>query len=221
MRSRSASRARQLSRRSASSAARRADPTMTVPRKRLAQLLAPPFPPLQVFHHRPAHAEDERADLIDVADRAAAQLLDRQQHHLLDQIARRVLVAQMAQPVEPDAWREAAIQLALGRLRPLRAPAPRPRARDRRRSSRRSSAIARQRYQPAAATSTPSLRASGHPVTGSGVAAALTSRMTSPLAISSAAPSPTNVEPCMAASVRGCSAARLASCRFVFSVYGT
>ena len=46
-----------------------------------------------------------------------AQLLDRQQHHLLHQIARRILVAKMAQPVEADAWSEAAIQLGLGRVR--------------------------------------------------------------------------------------------------------
>ena len=87
-----------------------------------AQLLAPPLQPLQVFRHRSAHAEDKRRDLIDIANRSTPQLLDRQEHHLLDEIARRVLVAQMAKPVQPHARGKAPIQLALGRLGSTPAP---------------------------------------------------------------------------------------------------
>ena len=124
----------------------------------------------------------------------------------------------MAKPVQPHAWGKAPIQLALGRLG-----RPRPARRDRACEI----AVARVDDRLHSTLTVLPARACGQsdrgPAGGQTVAAdtPVTCRMTSPLATSAAAPSPTNVEPCMAANMRGRSAARLASCRFVFSVYGT
>ena len=51
--------------------------------------------------------------MIDLADRAGAQLLDGQQHDLLDEVARRLFVSQVTEPVQAHARREAAIELRL------------------------------------------------------------------------------------------------------------
>ena len=117
MRSRAASWARHLSRWSASrvaspTGASTMSNTMKVSRNFSRRHSRPP----QVFRHRSAHAKDKRRDLIDIANRSTPELFDRQEHDLLNEVARGVLVAKMAQPVQPHAWGKTPIQFALGRL---------------------------------------------------------------------------------------------------------
>ena len=108
----------------------------TVSISRFAQLFPPPLPPFQIDRHRPARAEDERCDLIGVADlirRAASQS---SAASLLHQIEGGILVVQVTKAVEPHARREAPIQLAFRRLGRARGAAG-DRARERRRLRRR------------------------------------------------------------------------------------
>ena len=83
-------------------------------RERLAEPLATAFAPLEIQCHRPADAQDERGDLVGVANQPAAKLLDGQEHDLLNQIARRFFVTQVTEPVETHPRCESPVELRLG-----------------------------------------------------------------------------------------------------------
>ena len=80
----------------------------------LQQIAAPALAAQQVAHRQPARAEHEREHALGLAQPAVAQLLDRERHHMLHQVGRRVGIAQMAQAVAARARREQAVQLGLG-----------------------------------------------------------------------------------------------------------
>lgn len=90
----------------------------------LEQRLAPPRPAPQLEHRHAAAAEHERGDPLRLAHLPGAQALERHEEHLLDEVRGRLPVAQVAQPVQPHARREAAIELCfrnrIGRCAGLR-----------------------------------------------------------------------------------------------------
>ena len=84
-----------------------------VGRERLEEPLAtqPAAPP--VDHHLPAGAENERGEPLRLADFAGAELLQDHEQHVLDEIGRGGLVAQVPQAIEADAGRKPPAELRL------------------------------------------------------------------------------------------------------------
>jgi len=84
----------------------------------------------QAHCNHPARTQDERRNLIRIADFAGAKPLDDDQHHLLGEIVCGSAIAKMLQPVEADAWRKPPIQFGfrrgglIGRLSSHRARQP-------------------------------------------------------------------------------------------------
>ena len=163
----------------------------------------------RVSHH-PAGPEDERSDFLRPAHLTGAQPLDREQQDVLREVVGGRIVLQMPTAIKPYARREATIQLGLlGISRSRRAAGDSARERFVADGLERGMRV---RHQPdgtqaacCASTGTaPSRRCS-----------------TSAAERSAAAPSPTNVDPCMAASTRGCRSASSFRRRRVAGVSGT
>src|SRR5689334_3937149 len=81
------------------------------------QTLAASRLPARRLGQHAARSEDERTDLIRIADLARSQPLNRDEKHLLREIVGGAVIAEMLHAVQPDTACETAIQLRLLRLR--------------------------------------------------------------------------------------------------------
>lgn len=82
--------------------------------ERLLKAFAASFSSLQIDGHGPAHPENERTDLIEIANRTVPKFFDRDEQHLLDEVARGIFVAKVTESIQPDARCEPAVEFRLG-----------------------------------------------------------------------------------------------------------
>ncbi len=87
---------------------------------RLEQLLAPRPPASQLQYRQPCSAKHERHHLFGMPKLAGPQMLEGDEKDLLNEIRRRVPVAQMLEPIEADSRRETPAEFGLGVARDCR-----------------------------------------------------------------------------------------------------
>ena len=173
------------------------------------QRFPPPRDPAFGVSHHPAGPQDERSDFLRPAHFTGVQPLDREQQNVLCEVVGGRIVLQVPAAVQPHARREAAIQLRLlgiGRSRQAASDS----ARDRFVADGLERCL-RVRHQPDGTQA----------ACGASTGTAPSRRCSMSAAERSAAPpSPTNVDPCMAASTRGCRSASSFRRRRVAGVSG-